>query len=194
MASEKSLAELKDLLNSLSAVPEQQWQRFQGLIHEQVFKKGDHFVAFGDAAADIAFVRRGLMRKYFLTEEGAEFIKGFAWEGQFAAPYVSLLLGQRSHMSIEALEETTLWVLKYSDLQALFREHPCWQEIGRKVAEVGFIEREKREFEFLTLSASDRYERFCQDYPFLLGRLAQYHIASYLGITPVALSRIVNQK
>ena len=53
-----------------------------------------------------------------------------------------------------------------------------------------FVLKEKREAELLLDNAQERYQQFLEDYPDLEGRIAQYHIASYLGVTPESLSRI----
>ena len=66
----------------------------------------------------------------------------------------------------------------------------CWQIVARKLAEMVFILKEKREAELLLSDAQERYQQFLADYPNLEKHIAQYHIASYLGITPESLSRI----
>ncbi|RME51917.1 MAG: Crp/Fnr family transcriptional regulator, partial [Deltaproteobacteria bacterium] len=71
-----------------------------------------------------------------------------------------------------------------------YDEHPCWQVAARKIAEEHYVKKNRREFEFMQLSADSRYEAFLEAHADLLPRLSQYHIAAYLGITPVALSRI----
>jgi CRP-like cAMP-binding protein len=68
--------------------------------------------------------------------------------------------------------------------------NPCWNTIARKYVETLFIEKEKRERRLLSEDAATRYLSFQKDYPGLEDKIPQYQIASYLGITPVALSRI----
>jgi len=93
-------------------------------------------------------------------------------------------------LSVEAVEETRLFVLDWSELEALYARHVCWQIVGRRFAETTLLEREARAHELLTLSATERFERFCASHRALLPRLRNYDIASYLGITPVSLSRL----
>jgi len=73
---------------------------------------------------------------------------------------------------------------------ALRDRYLCWQEVAARYAEMLFAEKERREREFLSDDAATRYRTFLADSPDLESRLPQYFIASYLGITPVALSRI----
>ncbi|MCP4271690.1 MAG: Crp/Fnr family transcriptional regulator, partial [Gammaproteobacteria bacterium] len=72
----------------------------------------------------------------------------------------------------------------------LFDQHRCWEKLGRLLAEQLYIKKETREAEFLLDDAETRYLNFQTNYPGLEDRLTQYHVASYLGITPVMLSRI----
>jgi CRP-like cAMP-binding protein len=124
------------------------------------------------------------MRRRFL-----EIIETYG--GRRPAPAERVSLPARTH--IEALEDCDLLVGRYEDLRALYRRHPGWQAAGRLIAEQHFIAKERREYEFLQQSASERYLAFRNERPDLAGRLAQYQVASYLGITPVALSRIVRR-
>jgi len=81
-------------------------------------------------------------------------------------------------------------VLPWSELEALYGRHVCWQTVGRKFAEATLIEREARAHELLTLNAAQRFARFCVSHRELLSELRSYDIASYLGISPVSLSRL----
>jgi hypothetical protein len=94
---------------------------------------------------------------------------------------------------MEALEPTRLVCFDFQKLAQLFHRHPCWQEFGRVMAERYLITRERREYEFMALSATERWNLFRSEHGKLLGRVQAYHIAAYLGITPVALSRLQKQ-
>jgi CRP-like cAMP-binding protein len=95
-----------------------------------------------------------------------------------------------SYFSIQALEDTRIVAINYQKWRELFHETPEWQTFRLALLEKGFAKKEKREREFLLLDAAERYQSFLQEYPGLEGRIQQHLIASYLGITPVALSRI----
>ena len=64
-------------------------------------------------------------------------------------------------------------------------------EFGKKIAEMHFIKREQREADFLKFTAEERFTRFVNRYPNLAKQLKKKDIASYLGITPVSLSRLL---
>ena len=95
-----------------------------------------------------------------------------------------------STLTVEALVPSTLITLSRTVSQQLFDRHHGWERVGRRIAELQFIERELREHELLCLTPLQRYEKFRRERPQLLNIIPQYLIASYLGITPVSLSRI----
>jgi CRP-like cAMP-binding protein len=133
---------------------------------------------------------QGLIRKLHLTERGKRVVRGFGGPGSVVGAYASLLTRQPSHLRVEALEPTQLFVLSWSEIDTLYARHVCWQIVGRRLAETQLVEREQRAHELLTASATERYRRFCETHRELLPRLRDYDIASYLGITPVSLSRL----
>jgi CRP-like cAMP-binding protein len=130
------------------------------------------------------------LRFFYQTTDGKEFNKSFVAENQFTAAYSAFLTDMPTRFSIQALEECHLLICDLHMVVNMFDRHDCWERLGRILAEQLFIKKEAREAEFLLDDAETRYRNFQKQYPGLEGRVAQYHVASYLGITPVALSRI----
>lgn len=185
---------LKTKLAEFSSIPEESWQQFTSHLKIEKFKKGDHLVRAGDQAHTLYFVESGLARSYFIDQKGKEFIKAFFKNGDVAGPYAEMLLGESTLIFIEALEDLTVVALDFHILQKLYSQSLWFSEIGRKICEHYFITKEKRIFEFLHFSATERYERFVKENPDLINRLPQYQIAAFLGISPVSLSRLLKQK
>lgn len=75
-------------------------------------------------------------------------------------------------------------------LLELGQEFRQWNDLLLRIYENLVIKKEKRESDFLLLNARERYEKFLDDYSMIEDVVPNYHIASYLGITDVALSRI----
>jgi len=147
-------------------------------------------VRSGDIVRNFYFIKKGLVRFFYGTEDGKEFNKHFAMENGFAGSFHSLILQTPCSFNIQALEQTNTIVLPNRVLNAFYDQHPCWERLGRKMAEQLLLIKEAREKELLLDSLDVRYERFLNEYPGLSERIAQYHIASFLGVTDVALSRI----
>ena len=181
---------IKQALNHLVSPPDTELEQFLKLFSKRTLEQGEYFLQAGDKSIELAFVNAGLLRFFYQTEEGKEFNKSFIPENQFATAYSAFLIDMPARFSIQALEESHLLVCNLQPVVELFDQHRCWERLGRNLAEQLYIKKEIREAEFLLDDAETRYNNFQRAYPGLEHRLAQYHVASYLGITPVALSRI----
>ena len=181
---------VRPLLQQLAPIPAKEWRYVEPRLRLQTLGAGQALTRAGEVADCLGFVVSGLIRKLHVTARGQSFVRGFGGTGSVVGAYVSLLTQQPSYLSVEAVEETRLFVLDWSELEALYARHVCWQTVGRRFAETTLLEREARAHELLTLSATERFARFCASHRALLPRLRNYDIASYLGITPVSLSRL----
>jgi len=178
------------VLERLTPLPKPEWAYFERRLRFEALAPKQTLTRSGEVADRLGFVVSGLMRKLHVTERGKRVVRGFGGPGSVVGAYASLLTGEPSHLSVEALEPSELFVLPWSEMEALYGRHVCWQILGRRMAELNLIEREQRAHELLTASATQRYARFCDTHRSLLPRLRAYDIASYLGITAVSLSRL----
>lgn len=181
---------LLSAFDRLVEIPSEEREYFRTLVARRSVPAQSHFARAGEPAADIGFCLSGLFRLYYTTPDGTEYNKNFCGQHEFVAPYSALLMREPSYFSIQALMDCELLVVRFRDFEALFERHACWQKLGRLIAEHMFVSKERRERELLMLSAEERYRQFLGRYRHLENRVPQYHVASYLGITPVALSRI----
>lgn len=181
---------LRRFLSSLTNIPQEQWNSFQNLLQKIEVSAKTKLLEQGTTPQYIYFVERGLLKTSFIENSGKEITKGFVWENRLCAPYVSILTKTPANLNIFTLEESELIVLDVRQLAALYHAHPCWHDVSRKVTEGLLVERERREHELLAYSAEIRYKEFIKNFSVIHDRVPQYEIASYLGITPVALSQI----
>ena len=130
------------------------------------------------------------MYNFYTNAKGEEFVKNFVTEGNPVASYMSVIRGNPAAYSCMAIEDTLLVTLKYSDLKKLYETYSCWERMGRVNAEQCYFETEQREQQLLTMDATERYELFMKQNARLASRVPQYLIASYIGVSPVTLSRI----
>ena len=163
------------------------------LLNEKSLKKGECLTRPGEKFEQLAVVKKGLFRLFYIGQEGREYVKTFRAEGEIAGPYAEILLGIPSRTFIEAMEDSEVLLLNFNDFVTLGKTHQCWKTIRYEMAEDHFVQKERREFELLQLSAVERYNNFLKEKKHLVDRIPQYHVASYLGITPVALSRILKK-
>lgn len=185
---------LRTFLATFASIPDKEWATLRPHLTYCDLQAEEYFVRVGDRGHAIGFVLKGVLRKFYQTEDGKEYIKDFSPEQRLVTPYSALLQDQPSRLAIQALEDTRLLIIPYKQFTALYGRHECWQELGRRIAEGLFIEREQREWELLLFSAKERYELFVKRYPNLLKRVSQYNIASYLGVSAVSLSRLIGKK
>lgn len=143
----------------------------------------------GKIAKELYFIVKGLVRLFY-TKAGEE-ITGYIFkEGLFASSYESFLRQTPGIQTLETLEECGLLVINYSRLQLLYEEVPKMHIIARKVVEQRFISAQLMLSSFILDSPEERYKKFEQEHGDILLRVPHHIIASYLGITPVSLSRI----
>ncbi len=185
-----SFEQFRKLLVTFTDLPPTEWEKFKAKGQVATFKKGEVFVELGEDAGMAGFVCSGLMKAFYTTHKGDEFIRNFAGDGMFMAAYSSWLTRTPSNVTIQAMLDSTLILFPYQAYQDLQKGHACWQEIGRKVSESLYIAREQRHYELLVYDAETQYENFCKEFKTILPHLSQQDIATYIGITPVSLSRM----
>lgn len=181
---------LRALLHAISPLPEVEWQWLQGSLRSCTFARGKALYRVGSSEGGIHFLRSGLVRYFYLTEAGTERNHGFAGEGNLVGCFPVLVGVPACPFCVEALEPTETVHIPAEAVRAFSERHSCWAQLWIRVLEHVALRKAAREEAFLLQSAQERYRRFVAEYPQLAARIPQYHVASYLGITPVALSRI----
>lgn len=190
MKNQNGLEKLKNSAMQMAVIPVSEWEHFVRYLSERSFEKNVYLVRAGDVSDNFYFIVKGLVRFFYSTKDGREFNKHFAMENSFAGSFHSLVLQEPCPFFIQALEKTETIVLPNHVLNEFYDRHACWERLGRKTAEHLVFIKEAREKELLLDSLETRYRRFLKEFPGLVDRISQYHIASYLGVTDVALSRI----
>lgn len=184
------LQSLGDSMNFAEGIPPEEARKLLERKREKTLKADEFFLRAGEVPRYIGYVASGLLRLYYIDAEGKDVTKHFCLEGTLAISYSAFLQRQESRLFIQTLEDTKLYLFDYQTYRDLLKGHPCWQIVAKKLAELLFIIKEKREAELLMQNAQERYRRFLEDFPGMEKRINQYHIASYLNITPESLSRI----
>jgi CRP-like cAMP-binding protein len=178
------------ILRSLIDLTEREAIQTVCLFQTHTLNRGKFFIRAGDVPQTIGFVISGILRLYYVDADGNESTKSFCAENSFVAAYSALLLRQPSRLFIQALEDAKLLIADYSAYRSLSEFQTSLQRLNCKIAESLFIKKERRESALMLDDAKTRYLSFLEEYPGLEARLKQHHIASYLGMTPVTLSRI----
>ena len=152
--------------------------------------RGQFLLRAGERACEVGVVVSGLLREYFVMPDGTERTKAFGLSGYPTGSLADLLSGQPSKAFIVAEEPTRILVADYADSLALADRSLAWRRYGERLTQLILLVKAEREYELLGMDAAARYERFSARYPGLEARVAARHVASYLGITAVHLSRL----
>ncbi|BAP30954.1 putative transcriptional regulator, Crp/Fnr family [Chryseobacterium sp. StRB126] len=182
--------ELKTFLDRLSPLSIVSWEKFSNLFTAKTLKKGQYYIRENQIAKEIGFLNSGILRAFYRSDNGTEYNKHFFLPHCFIGGYASLISKKTNAINQQALTDCELLVANYADIQKLYPSCPDIERISRLLAEQFFIQKEQREIEIVLMDAEKRYKIFQKDFPSLEQFIPQYHIASYLGITPTQLSRI----
>ncbi|MFD0837267.1 Crp/Fnr family transcriptional regulator [Mariniflexile aquimaris] len=184
---------MKDLYNflyTISPIQENTWNEVKKLFTEHSLKKGEYFLQEGEVAKNFGFLKQGVVRAFYRNNEGVEYNKHFFTKNNMIGGYSSLVTQLPNTINQQALTDCDLLIGNYRKLTDLLDKHQDLERLLRKIAEYYFVDKEKREVEIVLLEANKRYAIFQREHPQLEQLIPQYHIASYLGITPTQLSRI----
>lgn len=158
-------------------------------VREVELKPNEIFISKGDVINKARYIKEGMVRAYTYDDEGREITFIFRWENQFFRPYESLLK-QPSKYYFQALETTRMLELDFQIIQNYMDDHPQYAQKYNEVLKNILIEVFEHLESFVLLSPEKRYLKIINEKPDIIHRVQDRHLASFLGITPVSLSRI----
>ena len=152
--------------------------------------KGEALLREGERWQHLWWLERGALRLYYLDREGLATNKNFYLDGAMVWPITPALRDQPVHFWVEALEPSRVWALPWSGWSAAVAGLAPWQALEHRVLAALLQDKMAREHAFLQRTATERYLDLQDEHPDWLARIPLRHLASWLGITDVALSRI----
>jgi CRP-like cAMP-binding protein len=176
-------------IQSLISLSEKEIAEIKLLFKERSIKKGELFLADGQVCQQVGFILKGLMR-YYINLDGEDKTYAFAQENDFICNYESFVPQTPSTKIIQALEDSEILQISYSDLQEFYKVINEGERFGRLIINQVFIELLQDLSSFYTDTPEIRYEKFIKKHADLQQRISQYHIASFVGVKPQSLSRI----
>ncbi|EST10324.1 Crp/Fnr family transcriptional regulator [Sporolactobacillus laevolacticus] len=154
--------------------------------------KNEFFLRDGDLPSKLAFNVSGALRCFYIDKNGNDSTKNIFFEGAVLG-YSALISNQKVPYYIETLETCRLLTIDYTSLERMIKENTTWLKIIKELQDQAIIYKERRERSFLLDDATQRYIHLIREFPNIEKRIKQKHIASYLGVSPVSLSRIRNK-
>ena len=184
-----NLEHFKAQIRKVTDFSEEECDLFIPSLKQKSLKKGEYLLKEGQHINEIAFIEKGVLRIFYLSE-GKEINNHFFLENDYAVSYMDFLKNTPSRYYIQALEDCTLITFHSDTLQLAYHKSKNWERFGRLIAEQVLSMVTTRFESFLFLSAKERYLNMLKDYPEYIQRIPLYHLASYLGIERESLSRI----
>ena len=181
--------EIRKYFERIVSMSDSDWEIFSSKLIRRTFPKKSTILPQGKKENYLSFIEKGMVRMC-IPKEWDDLTFSFEFEGNFFCAYSSFLTQQPSEYQIEAISDTILWSISHTDLQEIYSTTVIGNTLGRYASEGLYLKKTKRELSLLTKSAEDRYLNLFKEEPHLLRQIPLKYIASYIGITPQALSRI----
>ncbi|MBS1576715.1 MAG: Crp/Fnr family transcriptional regulator [Bacteroidetes bacterium] len=167
---------------------------FLSVVKKRKIKKKQFLSQEGDISKGPVFVTRGILRSYTVDKNGFEHILQFAPSGWWIADMYSMVTQKPGQLSIDAIEDSEVFLLPKPELEKLYITIPSLERFFRILAENSLITYQQRIIGSLSETAKERYNNFCKTYPSLIECLPQKQVASYIGVTPEFLSKMLKNK
>lgn len=190
MLPEKYKAALRDFYFSYSPdIDRSAWEKIEALHEYRKFSKGEIVHPIGETCHCVGLVLSGVFRFYWL-KEGKEYVGEFYQAGNLISSFSSYLSGKPSRICIDCLIEGEVVFISRENEKILEKMLPQFWKLTKLSRDRVYMQAYQRYLTHLVDSAEERYLNFLKTRPQLLLEIPQYMIASYLGITPEAFSRI----
>lgn len=144
----------------------------------------------GNIADEIFFINSGITRNFITNAKGEEITTHFAMEGDYITEYASFLKLRPAVCSIQALEDVEAVIINKKALEYGYEQVKEGNKLGRLIAEEYFMFAVDKLDEMYSDDILERFDKLNRTFPGIHQRIPQHMVASYLGITPVHLSRL----
>lgn len=180
---------LQNIARFVTLTPQEQ-QHLLSKTEVRHYKAKTMVLHAGEVCKHSYFVNRGLLRNFSINDHIVEHVLGFACEGWWIGDMYSLLSQKPGQLFIEVLEDSQVVLLSKDNQEQLYHDIPKLERFFRILTENSLIAHQERLMDNLSLSAEERFDKFCKRYPDLIQRVPQKQIASYIGVTPEFFSKM----
>lgn len=186
-----SISNIRTYLEETLTIDDSDWNFFTSKLVLRKVKKRTQLLKVGEIENYISFITKGVVR-FFIPKEDKEkeITFGFCFKDEFVSAYDSFLTQKASLYELEALTNTEMWSISYKDLQEVYKKTKIGNTLGRLSSERLYLIKSKREQSLLNDTAEERYLNLFDERPKLIKEIPLKYIASYIGVTAQALSRI----
>jgi CRP/FNR family transcriptional regulator, anaerobic regulatory protein len=186
------IEKLLERLNALHPLDEVVIERIKEITQIAEYPKKTFLLRGGQICDKACMVVKGLARAYYINED-RDITSRFMDEGFIITSWISYYNQQPGDEFIEAVEDTTLACIRYTDIQQLYKDYPQFNIVGRKQTEYSLYTSEMRTRMLRKHTAEEKYAFFLKQHPDLINRVSLKYIATYLGMNEETLSRTRNK-
>jgi CRP/FNR family transcriptional regulator, anaerobic regulatory protein len=180
---------LDNLSKHISLTPQEQ-ELFLSKTETHLYKSKTILLSSGEIAACTYFVNSGIVRSFNINDNIIEHVLHFACEGWWIGDMYSYISEKPGNLFIEVLEDAEVISISKENHHQLYQQIPKLERFFRILAENSLVAHQERLMDNLSLSAEERFEKMCKKYPTLIQKVAQKHLASYIGVTPEFFSKM----
>jgi len=180
---------LKNISKHITLTKTEQ-EYFISLLSSKKIGSKQFLLKAGEICKESAFVTSGCLRGYTVDKEGVEHILSFAPQDWWMGDMYSMLSQKPGNLNIEALVDTEVIVLSKKDQDMLYEKVPKFERFFRIIVEKSLVAYQQRLMDNLSLTAQERYLKFCTTYPAIINTIPQKQVAAYIGVTPEFLSKL----
>ena len=186
-----SIANIRTYLEKSITIDDSDWEFFTSRLKLRRVKKRTKLLKVDEIENHISFIDKGVVRFFIPNEDREkETTFGFCFNNEFVSAYDSFLTQTPSLYELEALTDVEMWSMNHEDLQRVYNNTIIGNTLGRLSSERLYLIKSKREQSLLNETAEERYLNLFKERPKLIKEIPLKYIASYIGVTPQALSRI----
>jgi CRP-like cAMP-binding protein len=180
---------LLNIAKHVSLTPEEA-TLFLSKVETKQHKAKTILLSSGEISKHTFFVNSGVLRSFNINDNIIEHVLHFACEGWWIGDMYSYISEKPGNLFIEVLEDAEVVSISKEKHQELYEKIPKLERFFRILAENSLVAHQERLMDNLSLTAEERFEKFCKKYPSLIQRLPQKQIASYIGVTPEFFSKM----
>ncbi|MDX6747854.1 Crp/Fnr family transcriptional regulator [Polaribacter sp. PL03] len=181
---------LKITLDKFISISEETEKTLFSIATPIFLKKGDLIAKAGEVAKNIYIIEQGIARSFYTDSKGKEYIRNLFTPTRAVGALGALILEKKSKFSYGCLSDCKLYEVNYYDFIELTKTNLEVAGFYSKILEKVFLELEAKVYDLSVLNGTERYLKIKEQIPDIENLIPQYHIASFLNITPVQLSRI----
>ena len=180
---------IQNIAKHVSLTPDEQ-NLFLSKTATKIFKAKTILLSAGELSNETYFVNSGILRSFYINDNIIEHVLHFACEDWWIGDMYSYISEKPGNLFIEVLEDSEVVIITKENQQQLYQEIPKLERFFRILAENSLVSHQERLMDNLSLTAEERFEKFCSKYPTLIQKVPQKQIASFIGVTPEFFSKI----